>query len=239
MKKIAFAYLDEPFPAALTQGAIDLAKELGMQVTMDEKFAKGTKDFNILIQKAKASGAEAFYPTAYEGDQMTIARQIRETNADFKAVLLFYASQPQFLQQAGKDGHYVFSETLLHEEDQLEGHPRPRPRRDDRALQEALPQRQVRRRFPDGAGLRRGRDDEEIIKEAQSLDAAKLKDAAVKLSGKIITLTGAYQIDETGKQFKNEFAVVQNAAERAGGGLSAADRDREGGVSGAPYKDRK
>ena len=43
------------------------------------------------------------------------ARQIRETNADFKAVLLFYGSQPQFLQQAGKDGHYVFSETLLHE----------------------------------------------------------------------------------------------------------------------------
>jgi len=78
VKKIAFAYVDEPFPAALTQGAIDLAKKLGMQVTMDEKFAKGTKDFNILIQKAKASGADAFYPTAYEGDQMTIARQIRE-----------------------------------------------------------------------------------------------------------------------------------------------------------------
>jgi branched-chain amino acid transport system substrate-binding protein len=102
-RKIAFAYLDEPFPAALTQGAVALAKELGMEVTANEKFAKGTKDFNILIQKAKASGADAFYPTAYEGDQMTIARQLREANVLFKAVYFVYASQPQFLQQAGKD----------------------------------------------------------------------------------------------------------------------------------------
>ncbi len=209
VKKIAFAYLDEPFPAALTQGAIDLAKELGMQVTMDEKFAKGTKDFNILIQKAKASGAEAFYPTAYEGDQMTIARQIRETNADFKAVLLFYGSQPQFLQQAGKDGHYVFSQTLLHEKINWKV---------THGLDRAAMLERYKKRFPDAKfeadfqtalAYGAGAITEEIIKTAGSLEAAKLKEAAVKLSGKIVTLTGEYEIDETGKQFKNEFAVVQ------------------------------
>ncbi|MEZ5739318.1 MAG: hypothetical protein R3E68_07610 [Burkholderiaceae bacterium] len=35
----------------MTKGAIALAKELGMEVTMEEKFAKGTKDFNILIKR--------------------------------------------------------------------------------------------------------------------------------------------------------------------------------------------
>ncbi len=209
VKKIAFAYLDEPFPAALTQGAIDLAKELGMQVTMDEKFAKGTKDFNILIQKAKASGAEAFYPTAYEGDQMTIARQIRETNADFKAVLLFYASQPQFLQQAGKDGHYVFSETLLHEKINWKvTHGLDRAGMLER-YKKLFPNAKFEADFQTALAYGAGVITEEIIKTAGSLEAAKLKDAAVKLSGKIITLTGEYQIDETGKQFKNEFAVVQ------------------------------
>lgn len=209
VKKIAFAYLDEPFPAALTQGAIDLAKELGMQVTMNEKFAKGTKDFNILIQKAKASGAEAFYPTAYEGDQMTIARQIRETNADFKAVYLVYASQPQFLQQAGKDGHYVFSQTLLHEKINWKV---------THGLNRAQMMAGYNRLFPNvqytadfqtilayGAGV----ITEQIIKTAGSLDAAKLKDAALALSKKIVTATGEYQIDATGKQFKNEFAIMQ------------------------------
>src|SRR3546814_13570829 len=81
---------------------------------MFEKFAKGTKDFNILIQKAKASGAEAFYPTAYEGDQMVIARQLREIQVDFPVVYMVYASQPQIL-QIGRDADWLVSQTLLHD----------------------------------------------------------------------------------------------------------------------------
>ncbi len=209
VKKVAFAYLDEPFPAALTQGAIELAKELGMQVTMDEKFAKGTKDFNILIQKARASGAEAFYPTAYEGDQMTIARQIREVNADFKAVFLFYGSQPQFLQQAGRDGHYVLSATLLHEKINWKvTHGLNRAQMVER-YGKLFPDARYAADFQTALAYGAGVVTEAIIQKAQSLEADKLKRAAVELSGKIVTLTGEYEIDETGKQFKNEFAVIQ------------------------------
>jgi branched-chain amino acid transport system substrate-binding protein len=209
VKKIAFAYVDEPFPAALTQGAIDLAKELGMQVTMDEKFAKGTKDFNILIQKAKASGADAFYPTAYEGDQMTIARQIRETNADFKAVYLVYASQPQFLQQSGKDGHYVFSQTLLHEKINWKVTHGLNRAQMVASYDKLFPNAQYPGDFQTILAYGAGVLTEQFIKTAGSLDAAKLKEAALKLSGKVVTATGEYQIDETGKQFKNEFAIMQ------------------------------
>lgn len=209
VKKIAFAYVDEPFPAALTQGAIDLAKELGMQVTMDEKFAKGTKDFNILIQKAKASGAEAFYPTAYEGDQMTIARQIRETNADFKAVYLVYASQPQFLQQSGKDGHYVFSQTLLHEKINWKVTHGLNRAQMVAAYERLFPNAQYAADFQTILAYGAGVTTEQIIRTAGSLDAAKLKAAALQLSGKIVTACGEYQIDETGKQYKNEFSIMQ------------------------------
>jgi branched-chain amino acid transport system substrate-binding protein len=209
VKKVAFAYLDEPFPAALTQGAIDLAKELGMQVTMDEKFAKGTKDFNILIQKAKVSGAEAFYPTAYEGDQMTIARQIRETNADFNAVYLVYGSQPQFLQQSGKDGHYVFSQTLLHEKINWKvTHGLDRAQM-VAAYERLFPNAQYPADFQTILAYGAGVITEQFIKAAGSLDAAKLKEAAIKLSGKIVTACGEYQIDQTGKQYKNEFSIMQ------------------------------
>lgn len=209
VKRIAFAYVDEPFPAALTQGAIDLAKQLGMQVTMDEKFAKGTKDFNILIQKAKASGAEAFYPTAYEGDQMTIARQIRETNADFKAVYLVYGSQPQFLQQSGKDGHYVFSQTLLHEKINWKVTHGLNRAQMVAAYERLFPNAQYPADFQTILAYGAGVTTEQIIKTAGSLDAAKLKAAALQLSGKIVTACGEYQIDETGKQYKNEFSIMQ------------------------------
>jgi len=209
-RKIAFAYLDEPFPAALTQGAVALAKELGMEVTANEKFAKGTKDFNILIQKAKASGADAFYPTAYEGDQMTIARQLREANVLFKAVYFVYASQPQFLQQAGKDGLYALSQTLLHEKINWKvTHGLNRAQMVERYAK-LFPQAQYPADFQTALAYGAGVVTEQMIRGAQSLEAAKLKDAAMKLNGKIVTITGEYQIDNTGKQFKNEFAIMQN-----------------------------
>jgi branched-chain amino acid transport system substrate-binding protein len=209
-KKIAFAYLDEPFPAALTQGAVALAKELGMEVTQNEKFAKGTKDFNILIQKARASGADAFYPTAYEGDQMLIARQLRESNVAFKAVYFVYGSQPQFLAQAGKDGLYAISQTLLHEKINWKvTHGLNRAQMVERYAK-LFPNAQYPADFQTALAYGAGVVTEQMISTAQSLEAAKLKAAALALNDKIVTLTGEYKIDDTGKQYKNEFAIMQN-----------------------------
>jgi branched-chain amino acid transport system substrate-binding protein len=209
-RKIAFAYLDEPFPAAMTQGAVAIAKELGMEVTQNEKFAKGTKDFNILIQKAKASGADAFYPTAYEGDQMTIARQLRESNVVFNAVYLVYASQPQFLQQAGKDGMYALSQTLLHEKINWKVTHGLNRAQMVAMYAKLFPNAQYPADFQTALAYGAAVVTEEMIKTAQSLEAAKLKEAALKLNNRIVTVTGEYQIDNTGKQYKSEFAIMQN-----------------------------
>ncbi|HEY5632278.1 MAG TPA: amino acid ABC transporter substrate-binding protein [Burkholderiaceae bacterium] len=209
-RKIAFAYVDEPFPASLTAGAVELAKQLGMEITMNEKFAKGTKDFNILIQKARAGGADAFYPTAYEGDQMTMARQLREANVLFKAVYFVYASQPQFLQQAGKDAHYLLSQTLLHDKINWKvTHGLNRAQMVDR-YKKLHPSAAYPADFQTALAYGAGVITEQMIAGAQSLEPAKLKEAALKLNGKIVTVTGEFQIDETGKQYKNEFAIMQN-----------------------------
>lgn len=237
-KKIAFAYLDEPFPAALTNGAVEEAKKLGIEVTMNEKFAKGTKDFNILIQKAKVSGADVFMPTAYEGDQMTIARQLREMNVEFKAVYLVYASQPQFL-AIGKDALYHFSQTLLHDRInwKVTGGL-------DRAQMMAryakmFPNAQYPADFQTALAYGAGAALEQIIVEAQSLDAAKLKEAALKLNNKIVTVTGPYEIDATGKQFKSEFAVMQNMPTGPEAVFPPEIATAKAVYPAPPYKDRK
>ncbi len=209
VKKIAFAYLDEPFPAALTNGAVEEAKKLGMDVTMNEKFAKGTKDFNILIQKAKATGADVFMPTAYEGDQMTIARQLREMNVDFKGVYFVYASQPQFL-AIGKDALYHFSQTLLNERINWKVTGGLNRAQMMERYGKLFPNAQYPADFQTALAYGAGAVLEQILQEAQSLDAVKLKEAALKLNNKIVTVTGPYEIDDTGKQYKNEFAVMQN-----------------------------
>ncbi|MDP6708235.1 MAG: amino acid ABC transporter substrate-binding protein [Alphaproteobacteria bacterium] len=209
VKKVAFAYLDEPFPAGMAKGAAKLAKKLGMEVTMMEKFAKGTKDFSIMFQKARASGAQALYPVGYEGDQMAMARQLREMNLDFPLVYMVYASQKQFL-AIGEDADYIYSQTLMHPKVNW-------------PVTDGLNREQVVARynklFPDAAYPADFQTAlaysacavlEKVMTTAQSLEPAKLKQAAVSLSGKITVMTGPYQILDNGKQIKMEFVIMQN-----------------------------
>lgn len=207
-KSIAIAYLDEPFPAGIAKGATALAEELGMEVTMNEAFAPGTKDFSLIIQKALASGAETFYPTSYEGDQMVIARQLRELGANFNGVGLFYASQPQFL-EIGEDANYLFSQTLLNDKVNWEvthGFSREEMmKRYDELFPDAAYTADFQTALAYGAGVVL----EEIIANANSLDAADLKQAALDLSGQMVVMTGPYQIEESGKQVSMEFVVMQ------------------------------
>jgi branched-chain amino acid transport system substrate-binding protein len=210
VQSIAFANLDEPFPAGINRGAIELAEELGIEVVMDETFAQGTKDFSVIIQKALASGADAFYPTSYEGDQMIIARQLREFDANFPAVYMVYASQPQFL-EIGQDADYLLSQTLLHDKINWEvsaGLSRAEVVERYDALFPGVaypPDFQTALAYSAGAVL------EEIIKTADSLDPAALKQAALDLNDDdLVVMTGPYQIEESGKQISMEFVIMQN-----------------------------
>ena len=47
-------------------------------------------------------------------------------------------------------------------------------------------------------------------KKAGSIEPAKLKQAAIDLSGKLTVMTGPYEILSTGKQIQMEFVVMQN-----------------------------
>lgn len=208
VKSIAIAYLDEPFPSGVAAGQAKLAKKLGMKVTMMEKFAKGTKDFSILIQKALASGAEAFVPTSYEGDQMIMARQLRELNANFSAVGMNYGSQPQFL-EIGKDAEYLLSMTLLNPKVNWKvtaGLPRAEMIKRYKKL---FPKAAYPADFQTALAYSAGVVLEEIIKKAGSTDADALKKAAVDLSGKMTVMTGPYTIEPTGKQISMAFVVMQ------------------------------
>ena len=209
VKKLAIIYLDEPFPAGTAAGVKRRAEELGIDVVMFEKFAKGTKDFSVMIQKALATGADAFYPASYEGDQMNIARQMRELDANFPMTYMFYGSQPQFL-GIGQDAKYLFSQTLWH--------PKVRwkvnaglDRDTVKARYEKLfPNAKYPADFQTALAYGAGAVLEEIIKKAQSLEPAKLKQAAMDLSKTLTVMTGPYEIIENGKQVQMEFVVMQN-----------------------------
>jgi branched-chain amino acid transport system substrate-binding protein len=212
VNSIAFAYLDEPFPAGITEGAADLAKELGIEVAMMEKFASGTKDFSLIIQKALASGADAFYPTSYEGDQMIIARQLRELGANFPATYMVYASQPQFL-EIGQDADYLISQTLLHEKINWEVNAGLSRAEMVERYEELFPDVAYEPDFQTALAYGAGVVLEEIIEKADSLEPAALKQAALDLNEQLTVMTGPYEIEDTGKQISMEFVIMQNMEE--------------------------
>ena len=209
VKKLAMIYLDEPFPAGTAAGVKKRAGELGIDVVMFEKFAKGTKDFSVMIQKALASGADAFYPASYEGDQMNIARQMRELDANFPMTYMFYGSQPQFL-EIGEDAKYLFSQTLLHPK--VKWKVTAGLDRDEMVAryQQLFPDVAYTADFQTALAYGAGAVLEEIIKKAGSIEPADLKQAAVDLSKKVTVMTGPYEILPTGKQIQMEFVVMQN-----------------------------
>ena len=208
VKKIAIIYDDEPFPAGIAQGAADWAKANGMEVTLFEKYAKGTKDFSILIQKAKASGAEAFFPAGYEDDEMAVARQLHELNVDFAADYVVYGSQPQFL-AIGKDADFLISQTLLHDKINWKVTDGLNREQMIARYKELFPNAQYPADFQTALAYGAGVILEKMITNAQSLDAQKLKDAALALDGKVTVMCGEYHIEPSGRQTGMEFAVMQ------------------------------
>lgn len=209
IEKLAILYLDEPFPAGMAQGARDRADELGMEVVMYEPFREGTRDFSILLQRARAAGADGLYPVAYENDQMAMLRQMKEMNLDFPYVFMLYASQPQFLAM-GPEKDYIFSHTLYHENINWEVTDGLSRAEMEARYWELFPDAEFEPDFQTALAYGAGVITEKVIERAQSLKPEDLKRAALELSGEVVVMSGPYAIDETGKQTGMQNVVMQN-----------------------------
>ena len=96
---------------------------------MFEKYPKGQKDFSTILQKARVRRRGAGAP--YEGDLISMTRQMKQLDINFPYVFMVYAT-PQF-QAIGADADYIYSHQLP-SRDQLEGQRRP----DARAIRHVL-----------------------------------------------------------------------------------------------------
>lgn len=208
VKKMAVIYLDEPFPAGFAEGAHAFMKG-HIDVPMFEKYQGGTKDFTLLIEKAKATGADGFYVSDYEDNQMAIAKQMHQVNVSFPFTFMFYASQPQFL-AIGPDAEYLFAESIYEKTLVFKvtaGYDRAQFAK---AYDRLFPKAQYPADFQTALAYSAGVITQKYIETANSLDPAKLKQAALALNGKIVVLTGEYEIDPNGKQVGMQWAITQN-----------------------------
>lgn len=208
VKRAAILYSDEPFPAGLADGGRAQAAKNGIDVVLYEKYPKGQKDFSTLLQKAKAAGADALVPTSYEGDLISMTRQMKQLDINFPYTFMVYASTPQF-QAIGADSNYIFSHTNYHPAINWKVNAGLTREQFAKAYDTLFPKAEFPPDFQTALAYGAGALTEEIVKKAGATDAAALKQASMDLSDKVTVMAGPYAIDETGKQLQMPFPVVQ------------------------------
>jgi branched-chain amino acid transport system substrate-binding protein len=77
IEKIAIMYEDTAYGVAQSRGLRRAAKDANIEVVMDEPYPLGINDATQLIDKLRATGAQAAFPASYLNDSLFIIRTMR------------------------------------------------------------------------------------------------------------------------------------------------------------------
>ncbi len=206
--KLAIVFDDEPFPASTADAARALAEKAGLKVVLFEKYAKGSKDFGVLLQKAKAAGATGFYSTSYDSDLIAMIRQMKENDISFPFTYMLYASLSS-VTGLGKDANDIFSHTQFDKTVNWKVTDGLTTDRFLAAYDRLFPKAAYPADFQTALAYGAAVVLQKSIETANSLDAAALKAAALGFSGKTTLVSGQFEIDQTGFQRGMKPIVLQ------------------------------
>ena len=86
IEKIAIMYEDTAYGVAQSRGLRRAAKDANIEVVMDEPYPLGIADATPLIDKLRASGAQAVFPLSYLNDSLFIIRTMRQQGITIPAI---------------------------------------------------------------------------------------------------------------------------------------------------------
>ncbi|HEX7788314.1 MAG TPA: amino acid ABC transporter substrate-binding protein, partial [Methylomirabilota bacterium] len=108
-RTIAVIHEDTPFPRAIGQGGIELARRHGLQVVLFEAYPPRTRDFAPLLGRVKAANPDVVAAATYFEDSVTITRGMRELdiNPQMYAVTVG-PGLPRFYAELGRAAEFVY-----------------------------------------------------------------------------------------------------------------------------------
>jgi branched-chain amino acid transport system substrate-binding protein len=96
------------FPRQVSEGALQWAKKLDLEVVLLESYGKKQTDFTALLEKINARGAEAIFSNSYFADSVAQIRQLRKLNTDVKIFAgTIGPAVPKFVEELGNTAEYV------------------------------------------------------------------------------------------------------------------------------------
>jgi branched-chain amino acid transport system substrate-binding protein len=86
LEKVAIMYEDTAYGTAQAGGLRAGAKAAGIEIVMDDAYPLGITDATPLINKLRASGAQAVFPVSYLNDSLLIIRTMRQQRITMPAI---------------------------------------------------------------------------------------------------------------------------------------------------------
>jgi branched-chain amino acid transport system substrate-binding protein len=86
LERVAIMYEDTAYGTSQAGGLREGAKAAGVQIVMDDAYPLGITDVTPLINKLRASGAQAVFPVSYLNDSLQIIRAMRQQRITIPAI---------------------------------------------------------------------------------------------------------------------------------------------------------
>ncbi len=107
--KIAILFADDKFDTSVAKGTNKIAKKLGYNVVLYEKYAEGQSDFTSALTKIKSKNPDVVLVAGHTEESLNFTQQAKELNVSPKMISLTVGpSEADFRKALGKDANYIY-----------------------------------------------------------------------------------------------------------------------------------
>ena len=108
-KTIAILYSDDKFDVSVAEGTQKLAKPMGFDVVLYEKYAEHATDFTSILTKIKAAKADVVLVSGHTEEALNFTQQAKELNVCPEMISMTVGpSEADFRKSLGKDAEYIY-----------------------------------------------------------------------------------------------------------------------------------
>lgn len=193
---VAVVAADDPFSRSVAEGAVAWAKRFGLEVKLDERFAKGTRELTTLARRIAAAGTEAVVVGGHFNESVDVRRALKEIGFEPRA---YYASigpaMEAYRDTLGDAADGVFSAS------QWEPEAIHRPGDRERFLEPFIARYGVTPSYHAANAYAAGQILALAVTKAGALDRERIREILASMDA--MSIIGRYGVDAGGMQIKH------------------------------------
>jgi branched-chain amino acid transport system substrate-binding protein len=204
IKRIALLYSTNDFTGTQANAVRKFIKESGAAVELvyDNGVPTNTSSYTVIINNIQAANPDAVIELGYPGNDISFLRNLQDSGVKFKWLFTIYPGlETELLEKnvgaKGLIGVYTYTPSSVIEYKPEFGMSLPQFRE---AWRKKYTDGKVEFGFNSVAGYTTGLVLEKALAATESLDQLALRKAIFSLSGKLKTIDGTFELDETGAQ---------------------------------------